>query len=213
MLAGLGGHRGADPDPGAGDLPLGLVSQRQHRLLVILIGEVDPAAHLRHPQPDAVMLKQRCHRGVLAAVKGPLILPDHNRVPPAIGIGERGDQGRGLRAARPGQRAALPDVEEGSHDPAVPGHQRSRLRLLPRQGCHRILMIFRGHPAVESEPQTAALMPCCPSAPGPLRPRRQRIPALPCRLTFQATPAASLTAHRPTLQVQTRHRQGQTSQQ
>jgi hypothetical protein len=90
---------------------------------------------------------------------------------------------------------------------------RSCMRLLPCQGCHRILMIFRGHPAVEREPQPAPLMPCCPAAPGALRPRRQCIPASARRLTFQATPADSLTAHRPTLQLQARQIQGRTSPQ
>src|SRR5712691_12614649 len=56
LLAGLGGHRGPDPDLRPGDLPLGLKPQRQHRLLMILGAEVDPATHLRQPQLDAVML-------------------------------------------------------------------------------------------------------------------------------------------------------------
>jgi hypothetical protein len=54
LLAGLGGHRGADPDPGAGDLPLGLQAQRHHRLLVIFGAEVDPADHNRVPAPLGV---------------------------------------------------------------------------------------------------------------------------------------------------------------
>jgi hypothetical protein len=49
LLQGLGSHRGADPDPGAGDLPLGRQAQRQHRLLVVLGVPVDPPADLRHP--------------------------------------------------------------------------------------------------------------------------------------------------------------------
>ena len=73
LLAGLGGHRGTDP--GAGDLPLGLITQRQHGLLVILRGDVDPAPDLGHPQLNAVVVKQRCHRGVLAAAEGPLVRP------------------------------------------------------------------------------------------------------------------------------------------
>ena len=42
MLAGLGGHCGADPDLGAGDLQLALEPQSQHRLLMILSTRVDP---------------------------------------------------------------------------------------------------------------------------------------------------------------------------
>jgi hypothetical protein len=63
-----------DPDPGPGDLPFGLQAQGQHQLLVILASS-DRAARLRHPQVYAVMLEQRRHRGVLAAVKGPFVFP------------------------------------------------------------------------------------------------------------------------------------------
>jgi hypothetical protein len=94
--------------------------------------KVDPAADLGGPQLYAVVLEQRRHRGVLAAVEGPLVFADHDRLPPALGVRQGGDQGGGLRAARPGQRAALPDVEELRHDPPVPGHQRAGLGQLPR---------------------------------------------------------------------------------
>jgi len=58
---------------------------------MILGDEVDPPADLRGPQLDAVVLEQRRHRGVLAAVEGPLIFPDYDRVPPAVRVGQRGD--------------------------------------------------------------------------------------------------------------------------
>ena len=132
LLAGLGRHRGPDPDPGPGDLPLGLQPQRQHGLLVILGVAVDPPADLRGPQLDAIGLEQRCHRGVLAAVEGALVLADHDRVPAAVRVGQRGDQGRGLRAARPGQRPAVAGVEELGHDAPVPGYQGGGLVTLPR---------------------------------------------------------------------------------
>ena len=60
------------------------------------------------------MLKQRCHRGVLDAVEGPLVFPDHDRVPAAVRVGQRRDQGRGLRAARPGQRPAVAGAQKNS---------------------------------------------------------------------------------------------------
>jgi hypothetical protein len=94
--------------------------------------KVDPAADLRRPQLDAVVLEQRRHRGVLAAVEGPLVLADHDRVPPPVRIGQRSDQGRGLRAARPSQRPAVSGVEELGYDPPVSGRQRGGLVLLPR---------------------------------------------------------------------------------
>ena len=83
LFSGLRGHRGADPDPGAGDLPLGLQPERHHRLLVILGTELDPATDLRSPQLDPVVLEQRRHRRELAPAERPLILPDHHRIPPA----------------------------------------------------------------------------------------------------------------------------------
>jgi hypothetical protein len=94
--------------------------------------KVDPPADFRRPQLDAVVLEQRRHRGILAAVEGPLVLADHDRVPPPVRIGERSDQGRSLRAARPSQRPAVADIEELGHDPPVSGHQRGGLVLLPR---------------------------------------------------------------------------------
>ena len=112
LLPGLGGHSGADSDPGAGDLPLGLESQYQHGLLVILDVVVDTPTDFRRPELDAVVLEQRRHRGVLAVVESPLVFPDHDRVPAAVWIGQRADQGGGLGAARPGQRPAVADVEE-----------------------------------------------------------------------------------------------------
>lgn len=134
LLAGLGGHRGADPDPGPGYLPLGLDPQRQHRSLLPLAGEVDRPAGLRHPQLDAVVLEQRSHQRILAAVKRPLILllPDHDRVKAPVGVGHRREQRGGLRAARPRQHPALPGIEELRRDLTVPGHQPLRLVQLPR---------------------------------------------------------------------------------
>jgi len=116
LLPGLDGHRGTDPDPGPGDLSLGRQAQPGHRLLIMLRLVVDPAAHLGHPQLHAVVLEQRRHRRVLAAVKRPLVLPDHDRVPPPVRIRELGDQCGGLRAPRPRHRPGLPHIEELRHD-------------------------------------------------------------------------------------------------
>ena len=126
LFPGLGGHRGADPDPGPGDLPLGLQSESEHQLLMVLAPADGPAC-LWHPQLNAVVLEQRRHRRVLIPVERPLILPDHDRVPTPVGIGQSG----GLRAARPRQFPALPAVEELRCDLAVPGHQSACLLSLP----------------------------------------------------------------------------------
>jgi hypothetical protein len=124
-------------------------------VLVILICEVNPAAEFGGPQLDAVLLEQRRHRGVLAAVEGALVFADHDGVPAALWIGQLSDQRSDLRAARPGQRAAEPGVEGLGHDPPGPGHQTGGLLPLPGRRGHRILMILGGHPPVEGELQQA----------------------------------------------------------
>jgi potassium-transporting ATPase potassium-binding subunit len=43
------------------------------------------------------VLEQRRHRRVLAAVERALILPDHDRIPPAVRVGQRRNQRAGLR--------------------------------------------------------------------------------------------------------------------
>src|SRR5262249_22479337 len=80
----------------------------EHGLLVVLGVPVHPPADLGHPQPDAVVLEQRSHRRVLAAAERPLVLPDHDRVPPAVRVRELRDQCGGLRASRPRQGPACP---------------------------------------------------------------------------------------------------------
>src|ERR1017187_7665923 len=147
-----------------------------------------PGRRLRHPQLHPVMPGQRSHRRVLAAVEGPLVFADHDRVPAPARISERGDQSSGLRAARPRQHPALPNVEELGHDLPVPGHQRPGLAELPRQRRHRILVILGGHPPVEREPQPTATRPRLTLAAGALRPRRQLIPT--CTRTATESPMA-----------------------
>jgi len=170
LIAGLGGHRGAHPDPGAGDLPLGLHAQCEHHLLIALGVEIHPPTGLGHPQLHAVVLEQRGHQSVLAAVKGPLALADHDRVEPAVRAGQRRQQRRRLRAARPRQHPAPSHIKELRHDPPEPRHQRSGLIPLARPGRDRILMILGRHPAVEHEPQPAMAWPHDAAAPRPLRP-------------------------------------------
>jgi hypothetical protein len=179
LLQGLGGHRGPDPDPGPDDLPLGRQPQRQHRLLVILHVPVDPAAYLRHPQLDTVMLEQRRHRRVLAAVERPLILPDHDRVPPPVRIRQRRHQRRGLRTARPHQCPALPRIEELRHDHPLPRGQHDGLSQLPGPRGHRILPVLSRDPPVKREPQATPAAHPRPVTAQALRPGRQHVPARP----------------------------------
>ncbi len=177
LLPGLRRYLGTHPDPGPRDLPLGLHPQHQHGLLVVLSAEVDTAADLRGPQLDAIVLKQRRHRRILTPVEGPLVFPDHDRLPAPVRISQPGHKSRRLRAARPRQGPAVPDIEELGHDPPMPGHQRSGLVPLPRPRRDRILPVLSRHPPVESEPQPAAGRHGNTAPPGALRPRRQRIPS------------------------------------
>jgi len=108
LLPGLRGHRGTHPDPGPGDLPLGRQPQREHGLLMILCMPVHPAADFRHPQLDPVVLEQRRHGRVLVPVERPLVLPDHDRVPPAIRIRQSSHQSSGLRGAWPTAASGSP---------------------------------------------------------------------------------------------------------
>jgi len=86
-------------------------------LLMVLGVPVDPAAHLRHPQPDAVVLEQRRHRRVLAAVERPLVLPRPRSRPTPD-----------RPAAPPGRRpaGAAPTAASGS-----PPHRRTPPRSPP----------------------------------------------------------------------------------
>ena len=180
LLQRLRRHRSHHPDPGPGDLPLGRQAQRHHRVLVVLGVPVHPAAHFRHPQLDPVVLEQRGHRRVLAPVERPLILPDHDRVPPPVRVRELRHQRSRLRAPRPRQRPGLPHIEELRDDHSVPRGQHRRLLQLPRPRCHRVLPVLRRHPPVKREPQhTASTLPR--TAREMLRPRCQYIPARAAR--------------------------------
>ena len=132
LLPGLGGHRGPHPDARPGHLPLRRQPQPGHRLLVVLGGEVDPPARLRHPQLDAVVLQQRRDHRVLAAVERPLVLADHDRVPLPARVSQRRDDGGGLRTAAPRHRPALPHIAELRHDPPVAGPGRRWRFRFPR---------------------------------------------------------------------------------
>jgi hypothetical protein len=179
LLPGLGGHRGADPDPRPGDLPLGRQSQREHRLLVVLGVPVDPPADFRRPKLYAVVLEQRRHQRVLVRVERPLVLPDHDRVPPAVRVRELCDQRGGLRAPRPWQGPALSRVEELRRDNAAPGYEHYRLLQLPGPRRHRILPILRRDPPVEREPQASPAAHPGPVAAQGLCPGCQHVPAWP----------------------------------
>ena len=184
------GHRGPDRDAGPGDLPLGRQPEHGHRLLIMLRPVVDPAAGLGHPQLHAVMLEQRRHCRVLAAVKGSLCTPRSRPAsPPPVRIGELGDQRGGLRAAGPRHRPGLP-----RHRTAPPRSPRG--------------------PARGPQPAPAAAPATSPDPANPRSTPARRTETAPCRARPGAGPsgrsAPPTTPGRPRLSPA--RGQGQTAQ-
>jgi hypothetical protein len=144
---------------------------------MILGVPVHPPADFGHPQRDAVVLEQRRHQRVLVPVERPLVLPDHDRVPPAVRVRELGDQRGGLRAPGPRQRPGLPRIEELRHYRAVSRGQHDGLSQLPGPRRHRILPVLRRHPPVEREPHAPPALHPSPALAQALRPGHQHVPA------------------------------------
>jgi len=85
---GLGGHGGADPDPGP--LALGHAAEHRHDQVVSLGVRVDGAADFGDPQPDPVVGEDGHGQAVLVAVERPLRLADHHGVEAPVRVGEVG---------------------------------------------------------------------------------------------------------------------------
>ena len=172
LLPDLDRHRGPHPDAGPGHLPFGGQAEMGHCLLVMLGREVNPAACLRHPQLDAVMLEQRRHGRVLAAVERPLVLPttiaSHPRPGSASWATSAAASGR-----RPHATVRLCPASKNSATITPPADQRLRLLPLPRPRGHRILPVLGGHPPVKREPQPSSRRSPGPAAARFLRPRHQ----------------------------------------
>jgi hypothetical protein len=131
LLAGLRLHHQDRAEPGPLDLASGLSTQHHHERLVGHVVEVDWPVGLRDPQFYAVAAQRLREVAQLVAGERPRVLADHNRVEPAIGIGDRGQQRGGLRPLGPGQLTGAADVEELDHDPAPTGDQLRRDVKLP----------------------------------------------------------------------------------
>lgn len=153
LVAGLHGHRGTDSDPGAGDLPLRQDPEQHHQLLMPGQARVDRPTQLRHPQRHPEMLEQRRHHRELIAIERALTRANDHRIKAAARIRQRRNKPGRLRATRPRQHPAVPDIEELDHNPAMPRCDRLGAQQLPRPRRPRILMILRRHPAIEREPQ------------------------------------------------------------
>ena len=91
---GLGGHGGADADLDPVALAFGQAAEDGHDQVVGLVGRVDRAADLGHPQRHAVVLEQREGVAELVAVERPLRLADHDGVEAAV-RGRRARRGAG----------------------------------------------------------------------------------------------------------------------
>ncbi len=153
LVPGLDRHRGPGADPGASDLPFGEDAQEDHQFLLPGHLGVDGTAQFRHPHLDPVVLEQRGHGGELVAVEGSLTRADHHRIELPLRIRHRHQERGSLWPARPGDGATATGVEELCDDPPVTRHQRLRAHQLPGPGRCRVLVVLRGHPAVEREPK------------------------------------------------------------
>jgi hypothetical protein len=131
LFAGLRLHRHGRAEPGPLDLASGLSTQHHHQRLVSHVVEVEGPVGLRDPQFYTVAAQRVRKVGQLASGERPRVLADHDRVEPAIGIGESGQQRGRLRPPNPGQLPGAADIEEFDHDPAPAGDQIRRDIQLP----------------------------------------------------------------------------------
>ena len=89
----------------------------------------------------------------LAGVERPLVLAHHDRVEPAVRVGDRRQQPGGFGPVGPGDLPGVADVEELGHDSPAPGDQFGGEVVLPPPRRHRILVVLRRDATVEREPQ------------------------------------------------------------
>jgi hypothetical protein len=133
LLADLGRHRRADPEPGAQHLALRLVSQHHQQGPMIRFVEVDGALRFRQPQWDSKSLQGLdCSAGFAAAGERPFELADHNRIKGSVMLGRCGQQRRRLRTFGPRQAPRGTRVEELHRYPAPAGDKPLCRLHLPR---------------------------------------------------------------------------------
>ena len=140
--------------------PLLIPPNTRHDQVVGLVGGVDRAADLGHPQRDAVVVEEREREPVLVAVERAVRLADHHGVELAGRVLELGEQRGCLRAALPRDRAGLVHVEELGDDlPAARLDQRAGAGELPAARGLGVLLVLGGYPAVEGELDHSASPP------------------------------------------------------
>ncbi|MDT5024064.1 MAG: hypothetical protein QOE61_490, partial [Micromonosporaceae bacterium] len=74
---------------------------------------VDGAVRFGQPQLHTVPLEQRRQVEQLLAVERPLVLPDHDRVEPALRVGDRRQQRGRLGSLGPGQPPGVAEKLSG----------------------------------------------------------------------------------------------------
>ncbi len=117
-----------------------------------LRARVDCAAHLGHPEADAVVHEHGEGEPELVAVEGSLWLADDDGIEATGGVLEGGEQAGRLGAALPGQRPGLAHVEELGNDLAADGLDdlAGRSELPPPRGLG-VLPVLGRDPSVEGE--------------------------------------------------------------
>ncbi|MDA0639817.1 hypothetical protein OUY24_04230 [Nonomuraea ferruginea] len=149
---GLGGHGGAHTDLDAVALAFAHSAEHAHDQVMSLVGRIDRAAHLRHPERDPEVLEDGEGQAVLVAIEGPVWFTDHHCVEAAIRVAQCGEQRRRVRAALPGDRTGLVDVEELGDDHAPARlDERAGAGDLPGPRGLGVLVVLSGDPAVEGE--------------------------------------------------------------
>jgi hypothetical protein len=195
------------------------VPQRHHRLFVVLGAVVDPAAEppgstagCRSARTAAPSPRTGCRRT-------PARSPRSRSRPAAAGVGQRGGQGRSLRALRPAQRPGLPDVEEFGHDPPAPATSPPRKHVAGPAGRHLAswpalicILTSHGRPLTSTgsasrrspgwpgtPPRQTGVVHCRELRPVITTQRRDHGRALRRRLASCAGPGAAEDVHEPAL--------------
>jgi hypothetical protein len=149
---GLCGHGSAHPDLHPLPLSLAHPAEHAHYQVMGLVGRVDRATDLGHPQRHPVVLENRESQAILVAVERPVWLADYYCLENSPGIAQVRQQPRRLRATLPRDRTGLIDVKELGHDHSAAWlNQRIRPGQLPGPRRRWILVILRGHAAIKRE--------------------------------------------------------------
>ncbi len=153
---GVGPHGVGDPQPGPVALgPAHRAVVRQRHVVPVVV-DVDGAAQLGHPEPDAVVGELEEDPLELRAREGALRLGDDQGVPAAVRVLQIAQDAGGFGAAVPRQASALVDVVVGGDDLAVGGDEPGGRVGLPAQAVGRVLQVVGRGAGAEGEADHAA---------------------------------------------------------